>query len=118
MQIPEVINEVINKERGFSIFFLKIVCLFCYGRFSNQIIIVVTYFFFPAAGLRSITGAAGVRSNVGYYWSLSTSDPNYSWYLCFTNSMAYTRIAERALGLSVRCVARKLEITIASAVLC
>ena len=61
----------------------------------------------PAAGFRSnVSGALLNRGNDGNYWSSTVSGNSSAWVLGFNSSVAYTYgSGNRALGLSVRCVA-------------
>ena len=58
----------------------------------------------PAAGFRFYTnGTLDYRGNLGYYWS-STENSTNAWFLYFDSSSAYTTLANRTNGFSVRCV--------------
>ena len=64
--------------------------------------------FLPAAGYRSASdGTLGDIGDIGYYWSSTYTDANYSSNLFFYNGYVYagnTGPAPRANGFSIRCV--------------
>ncbi len=62
--------------------------------------------FLPAAGYRnSSSGAVGLTSSYGYYWSSTPNNSTYGYYLYFYSSYVHPAYTSRyAFGFPVRCV--------------
>ena len=74
--------------------------------------------FFPAAGFRYIDGKSNHRARTGVYWSFFANSLTAAWNLDFSDSGALLGIHTRAIGYSIRCVARAEDTTAVSIVLC
>ena len=72
--------------------------------------IIYSFRFFPAAGRLSFEfGTSGMRGVTGAYWCCSTSAIMSSWIIACSTGGLQLQEAPRAMGYSVRCVAKVIS---------